>query len=307
MHIYPYSFISKRVMPIFWLLACWLSLTLNATAQINGSAYKIYTASGKSISFERMVKALPPGSVICFGELHDDAIGHWIVLQIAKTLQEQHPEWLLSLEMFERDDQLVLDEYLSGLLPEKQFVKEAKLWNNYATDYKPLVMLAKQHGVPVIASNVPRRYANLVFRRGLAALDSLGAEAKTYMAPLPIPVDFTLPGYAAMIREMGEHGGGSAHWLAQAQAVKDATMAHAILQHKQPQQTVLHVNGAYHSQNKEGVVWYLLQAQPYLPIVTVQVVRQQTVGKLDPDHHNLADFLIVVPADMTRTFESSGF
>ena len=80
--------------------------------------------------------------------------------------------------MFETDNQLILDEYMADLISEEKFEEEARLWKNYKTDYKPLVLFAKNHHLEFIATNIPRRYANSVFKKGLAVLDSLSDEAK---------------------------------------------------------------------------------------------------------------------------------
>jgi uncharacterized iron-regulated protein len=151
-----------------------------------------------------------------------------------------------------------------------------------------------------VASNIPRRYANLVYREGIQALDSLSDTAKQWIAPLPIEVDLSLPGYTEMIEMMGGHGAGKdAENLAKAQAVKDATMAHFIRTHLNG--TLLHINGAYHSQNYEGIVWYLKKAHPHLKIATIHTVEQEDVDKLEDEHMNTADFIICIPADMTKT------
>src|SRR5690606_19090127 len=141
-------------------------------------------------------------------------------------LYDQHPDLVLGMEMFEADDQVVLDEYLSGDIQEKHLLSEAKVWDNYTTDYRPLVEFAREKKLKVVATNIPRRYANMVYRGGLQKLNILSEEAKKWMAPLPMQVDVTLPGYQALTHGMSEHVSEGQHNLAFAQAVKDATMAH---------------------------------------------------------------------------------
>ena len=101
------------------------------------------------------------------------------------------------MEMFESDDQTLIDEYLNGIIPERNFEDEAKLWSNYKTDYKPIVLVAKEHKIPVIATNTPRRYAAMVNRGGFEALDNLTDEAKQLIV-LPFAFDAELPGYKLM-------------------------------------------------------------------------------------------------------------
>lgn len=265
-------------------------------------AYRIFSPDGKEVSYKKMMKALSRNEIILFGELHNNPIAHWLALQVAKSLYESGNNLVLGMEMFESDDQIVLNEYLSSLIEEKHLLKEAKVWDNYQTDYKPLIEFAREKKLAVIASNIPRRYANLVYRKGLTALDSLPDESLKWIAPLPVEVDLELKGYQKMISEMGGHENGNAENLARSQAVKDATMAYFILQHKHPGNTIFHLNGAYHSQDGEGIIWYLKRSVPQLRIATIHVAEQTSPEKLEEAHAAKADFIICVPEDMTKTY-----
>lgn len=249
-----------------------------------------------------MLRQLEHAELVFFGELHGNAMAHWLELEIARDLYAQSPELALAFEMLEADNQLLLNEYLQGLIEERHWLSEAKLWDSYQTDYQPLVEFARKHRLPVIASNIPRRYANLVYRRGLEALNSLAAEARQWIVPLPVEVDLSLPGYQSMMQAMGENGNhGGAEQLAHAQAIKDATMAYFILEHK-GKNRLLHINGAYHTRNREGIVWYLQQSRPKLNIRTIETVEQADIRKLQEEHRNRADYIICIPENMTRTY-----
>ncbi len=264
-------------------------------------AYRLFASDGKEIRYEKMIKELEKADVVFFGEQHNDPISHWMELQVMKSLYEKNNQLALAMEMFEADDQLVVNEYLKGVIEERQLLSETKVWDNYKTDYKPLVEFAKEKKLSVIASNIPRRYANLVYRKGIQALDSLAVDAKQWLAPLPFEIDLELPGYKSMITAMGPHASaGTAANMARSQASKDVTMAYFILKNKQSQ--VYHVNGAYHSQNGEGIIWYLKKAQPSLKIATIHVAEQSEIDKLDEANKKAADFIICVPKDMTKTY-----
>src|SRR5690606_18990543 len=143
-----------------------LAVPFAVTAQVK-EPYALFNGEGKQISYASMVERIAKADVVFFGELHNNTLAHWLELQILKELHAGKKKLAVGMEMFERDDQIVLDEYLSGQIDEKNFLKEVKLWDNYKTDYKPMVEYAKKAGIPVIATNVPRRYANLVYRKGL--------------------------------------------------------------------------------------------------------------------------------------------
>ncbi len=268
-------------------------------------AYQLFSKSGEKTSYESLIKEVQEADIVLFGELHNDPINHWLQLQVTKSLfVSKQKDLILAAEMFEADDQLVLDEFLAGTITAQHFENEAKVWPNYKTDYLPLVSFAKLHQLKFVASNIPRRYASLTAREGLAALEDLSKEAQSYMAPLPIEVDMELPGYKNMISMMGgsAHGGGMrAENFVHAQAIKDATMAARILDAWKKGKTVLHFNGTYHSNNFEGIAWYLKQQKPKLKIVTIAATAQDDLDELEPENAGLGNFALVTPSDMIKT------
>ncbi|MDZ7775008.1 MAG: ChaN family lipoprotein [Bacteroidales bacterium] len=169
-------------------------------------------------------------------------------------------------------------------------------------DYKPLMEMAVDSSLPFIATNIPRRYAALVNTKGLEALDSLSQEAKKWMAPLPVEFDSTLTGYEKMKEMMGGMGGHGNMNIVKAQAVKDATMAHFIAENLQPGKQFIHYNGAYHSDNFEGIIWYLNRVKPDLNIKTITTKEQADLNDLKEDHEGIADFIIAVDKNMTKTY-----
>jgi len=263
-------------------------------------AYQVFTKEGKLVDYGKMIKELGKSEVVLFGELHDNSIDHWLELQVTKDLYALNNNLALGMEMFEADDQIVLNEYLNSTIEEKHLLVEAKVWDNYKNDYKPLIEFSKEKKLKAIATNIPRRYANLVFRKGVEALNSLPDEAKQWIAPLPVEIDLTLPGYKNMVA-MAAHGQNmNGENMARSQAMKDATMAYFILKNRAG--VFIHFNGSYHSQNYEGISWYLKKAEPKLKIATIHTVEQESIEKLEADHISSADFIISIPKDMNKTY-----
>ena len=269
-------------------------------------AYMLFKADGDNAKYKNLVKDAAAADVVLFGELHNNSISHWMEYQLTSDIYTANDgNVVLGAEMFEADNQLLLDEYLSGKIKERNFEAEAKLWKNYKTDYKPLVDFAKEKNLPFIGTNIPRRYASVVHGEGFEGLDGLDETAKSYIAPLPIKYDPELPGYKGMLEMMGDMGGGHTNDnLPKAQAIKDATMAYFILENLKPGQTFIHYNGSYHSDNHEGIVWYLKQANPDLNIITVTSVEQDTISSLNEDFKNTADYIICIPSSMTKTYSN---
>jgi uncharacterized iron-regulated protein len=290
---------SKVIMPVFFFIF----LSFQVSAQ-DLPAYRLLDSSGKEVSFKKMMKTLEDADFVFVGESHDNPISHWMELEISKALYEKKQQDLvLSAEMFESDNQLILNEYLQGLLTDKRFEDEARIWKNYKTDYKPLVLFAKEKKLSFVASNVPRHYAGLVSDKGFGALDALTPEAKQWMAPLPINYDSTLACYKDMLAAMGgSHGATNMSNLPRAQALKDATMAYYTAKAWSKGKTVIHFNGSYHSDKHQGIVWHIQQQLPQAKIITITTLEQDDTSKLDKESEGMADFIILVPMDMTRTF-----
>jgi len=264
-------------------------------------AYELYRVNGKKAKYDKMVEAAKEADIVLFGELHTNPISHWLQIELTRALYEaKGMDLVLGAEMFESDNQLILNEYLSDLITETKFEEEARLWKNYKTDYKPLVLLAKENDLAFIATNIPRRYANSVFKQGVSVLDALSEEAKAFIAPLPLEYDTALNCYNQLIHGEGMGGHGSIN-MADAQAIKDATMTHFIMENWTPGKLFIHFNGAYHSDEFESMYWFLKRDNPDLNIVTISTVTQDQIDELEEDSHGKADFIICVPNSMTNT------
>ncbi len=285
------------------LLSVTLLISISGFTQ-NKTGYVIYNSKGKKVSYKKLLKTVSKNDVVLFGEYHDNPISHWLELEVTKDLHKDFT-LILGAEMIERDNQNELNLYLSDSINQKGFDTLARLWNNHKTDYKPLVDFAKDSGLTFIASNIPRRYASLVYKKDFVALDTLTDLEKSWMAPLPIPYDSTLSRYVAILDMMGGHGSPK---LIKAQAMKDATMAYSIVsQLNMPRKSVqplrfIHYNGSFHSDYYEGIYWYIQQYRPATTIATIATVTQEDISSLDKESLGRADFIICVDEDMTRTY-----
>jgi len=281
------------------LILAVLALTL-FSFRSDKKAFTLFNSEGKEVKYEKLLESAKEADVILFGEFHDNPINHWLQQELTRDLYDiKKGELILGAEMFESDDQIVLNEYLSGLISEKTFKDEAKLWTNYPTDYKPLVEFAKKNNLKFIATNIPRRYANMVYSKGLEKLDSIDADAKKWIAPLPIQYDSTLTCYSEIYKNAHGHGGQN---LPKSQAIKDATMAHFILKNLSSGKTMIHFNGSYHSDQHQGIEWYLKKANPDLKVLTIGATEQDEIDELEKENYGQANFIICTPASMSKTY-----
>jgi uncharacterized iron-regulated protein len=282
----------KKLILLLLLSTCTI---LNAQHK---KAYQIFDKKGKKVNFEKLVKASLETEVVLFGEFHDNPICHWLQLELTQELASKKT-LVLGAEMIEADNQMQLNKYLAGTINQKQLDSTARLWPNYKTDYKPLIDFAKDKKLPFIATNIPRRYASMVHKKGFESLQLLSEEEKSWMATLPIPYDKDLPGYKEMMTMMGEHTSPN---MPKAQASKDATMAYFIVKNLKSNSIFVHYNGSFHSDNFDGINWYLRKYQPEIKVITVSTVEQSQLKKLDKAHLNKADFILVVDQNITKTY-----
>ncbi|WP_417429631.1 ChaN family lipoprotein [Halpernia sp.] len=267
-------------------------------------AFQFYNQNGREIKTEKLIKKLADFDVVLFGEYHNNSMIHWLEFKIAEELYKQKEgKLILGAEMFERDNQTQLNQYLNGKILAKNLKDSVRLWNNYETDYRPIVDFAKEKNLEFIASNIPRKYASLVAKNGLESLNSLSENEKKWIAKLPISVSLETPGYEGMKKMMAEHSGDKAMNFVSAQATKDATMAESIFNNLKTDYTFLHFNGDYHSKEFGGIYWYLRQKYPNLKIAVISIFESENPELLLPTKDfKLTDFNLVIPSDMTKTY-----
>ncbi len=258
------------------------------------------------VDFEVMLADLARADVVFVGEQHDDPNTHRLELALLEGLHRRGVAITVSLEMFERDVQGALDRYLAGTLTEKEFLEQARPWPRYATDYRAIVELAKAHGWPVAAANVPRRFASEVAKWGKDALARLGPDDRAMAAKdLQCPQDAYFDRFAKAI---GGHAGDKAdghkpppddgananndrtdryYW---SQCVKDETMAESIAAafgaRTDPRGAVVHFNGAFHSDFGLGTaerVRRRLQGRRVAVVTILPVTNLDTVSPAGED------------------------
>lgn len=260
-------------------------------------AFAFFTQNGKRTSYRKLLRKSKKADIVLFGEYHNNPIAHWLEVKLTKDLLGKR-SLILGAEMFERDNQDALNGYLEGTIDQKGLDTLARLWKNYKTDYKPWVDLAKREKLPIVATNIPRKYANLVYKKGLQALDTLPSAERKWIVSLPFPYDGNLSQYEKM-KKMARHNPEN---LPMAQAIKDATMAESIETHYKKGSLFLHLNGSYHSDFFQGIYWYLRKRNPNLKILTISTLSQSSLKKLSSEAYGQADFILVVDEDMTGSY-----
>lgn len=256
-----------------------------------------------------MADDLARHDVVFVGEQHDDPATHRFEAALLEAVGQRARNVILSLEMFERDVQPVLDDHVVGRVPEADFLARSRPWRNYADDYRPLVQMAAARRWPVVAANVPRPIASAVSRGGWAALDTLpGAQRPWYAARWECASGGEyFRRFGEAMGGMGGHGPGADTAAAratlerfyQAQCIKDETMAESIVRARQawPGWMAIHYNGGFHSDHRLGTVERLARRLPAARIAVVSVVPVPDVAAADPaPHAGQGDYVVFVTA-----------
>lgn len=309
--------------------------------EITEAYYRIYDAAGSPASFEAMIKAAAKVNAVFVGESHNDPLAHFLEAEILKAFHREYRSdgtrctVILSLEMFERDVQTVLDEYLSGLITEMHFMNDTRIWGNYPSDYRPLIEFARENSIPVLAANAPRRYVNRVSRLGPQALADLSPAAKKWLPPLPCRPPS--PAYRKKLENLrekesmphikkGDRGDretglsevkqkmlskirSETVYFAEAQSLWDAAMAFSVAEalNRHPDALVLNINGRFHSEQKMGIPEHLLHYRPGTDFLTVTVLSENCFPNFDKAFENFGDFIIITDPKLSRTDTGMNF
>ncbi len=258
----------------------------------------------KPVSIKELAKETKDYNVLFFGELHDDALIHYLEKELLYNLTKYHNKIAISMEMFERDTQPVLNQYLQGKISEKEFLKKSRAWPNYLTDYKPIIEFAKKHHIDVIAANVPRRYAAMINKKGINALDNLPENEKRYVAQKLKVLNGKYK--KVFIQTMAANmGGTNSPMMAKmfdniyaAQCLKDDTMAESIYNYlkSHPNTFVIHYNGDFHSNSHLGTAEKLQLLDKTLKIAVISpiVIPNDKKPYFVEEEKDTGDYLLVM-------------
>jgi uncharacterized iron-regulated protein len=252
------------------LIAIWMT-SFSVLAEANSAVYQCYeTVSGKAVSVDDLSQLVRNYNVVIFGEYHDNQALHRLEEELLRTAYAQHSTLAVSLEMFERDVQQPLNDYLASDITETTFIAQSRPWPNYQRDYRPLVEFAKKEGLQVLAANIPRAMASYYARQG--SLEEVDETMRQYLPATHLAPDgeykqrffAQMQSVKAMPKEQMEA-------FYRAQCLKDDTMAESIAEHhhRYPDRKIIHYQGDFHGRYRLGVVEKLQTLEPGLKILVI--------------------------------------
>jgi uncharacterized iron-regulated protein len=280
-------------------------------AALGEQHYRIYRGDGTPATLDQVVAESRSAAVTFVGESHDDPVAHHLEEQILRRSWDT--SLALSLEMFERDVQYVVDEYLAGLITEAHLISSGRAWRNYASDYRPLIEFAKEKQMTVVAANAPRRYVNRVSRLGVRSLEEIHREGRQFLPPMPYaqPSEDYAAKFERVMNEHREEGKPpSPESIArglEAQGLWDASMAYSIADFltRHPGMRILHVNGSFHTAAHLGIVEHLSRYRPGASVVVVTILSDSSFPTFDAKTMaGQGTFVVVTDPTLPRTFRS---
>jgi len=297
-----------------------IMLSMSVFAQLSEQHYRIYSVKlAKEVTIDEIVNDMKTHDVVFFGEEHNDSVTHYLeALLLEKLFSTYGSNITLSMEMFDRDVQTVMDEYLMGSIREKNFKKDARVWSNYI-NYRPMVEFAKSNKLNVVCANAAGRYSNLAARMGQKGLMELPDASKAFFAPLPY--DTASGKYYEKLVELTNHDPSTVSDTAKkvtapaamggfnlimGQSLWDATMAYSIASYlkKNKKQKVMQVNGRFHSDEKFAAVTQLNNYNPKLKSLVISSTSDLSFPVIDwSQYTNLGDYIIVTDPSIPKTYE----
>ena len=253
------------------------------------------------LTSEQFLKEVSNVDVIFVGEIHSDSATHIFEYELLQILHTKHKKYAVALEMFERDDQEILNKYLAGRITEKEFLKNVKFWSNYKSSYRLLVEFAKTHKLPVLAMNVPRSYANQVALGGEQVLYAIPDSEKVWMARELKCFDDAYK--ENFMEQMSEKNRPlpmlkfDMQNLYKAQCLKDDTMAETISDflEKNPGCQVIAFQGVFHVANGLGLAQKLHLLKPEINQKIAVCIPVDNLSALQYDtYQNKGDYLVFI-------------
>jgi uncharacterized iron-regulated protein len=257
-----------------------------ANAALEDSIWVCDQHERQAVPLDALLDAAAKKEVVFLGETHLDETTHELELAIYLGLIERtQGKVVLALEMFERDDQVALDEYLKGTIGEAEFRQRTRVWGNYRTGYRRLIETAKRHGLPVVGSNAPALLRRKVGMGGRKALDALPPEERKLLPDeLHDNTDAYWERVARAVRGHMMFRPSPDARVTSAQCLWDNTMGDSCVRalKRYPGHVVLHINGMFHTQFRDGTVRQMLLRRPETKYTVIEAIAADEFYGFDP-------------------------
>ncbi len=210
----------------------------------------------KTLNIDEIIEQIKFKPVIYVGERHENYEDHKTQLKIIMGLHERGRKIAIGMEMFQRPFQKALNDYLSGTISEKQFLKSSEYYKRWQFDYnlyREIMEYAKANKIPVIALNQWTEIIKKVSREGIDGLDFIEKRE------IPENMDMSDENYKSILKEVfsshRNHESRNFEYFVQSQILWDETMAHTAAEFmaKNPDYQMVILAGVGHIMYGSGI------------------------------------------------------
>ncbi len=272
----------------------------------------LFRSSGEPASWNELISATSEADVVLIGENHGHELGLAIAAALWEDVLERAPMGVLAMEFFERDQQDGLDDYLTGVIDERAFLRATqRSVGNYPPGHRAMVEIAKSRQRPVVAANAPRRYVRLARLEGYERLRGLTEEQGRLFA---IPAADASAAYRASFDEvMNQNAGLTAEQRAdvrlmaerstaldatfRSQWMWDWTMAQSVARARALGSPVVLVVGRFHVERDGGTVQAVRAQSPDVRTLVVTFVDEPAGAMMPESDRGRGDFVVFVGRD----------
>ena len=246
----------------------------------------VHIPTGFKTTRGELMDILNGAQVIYVAETHDNVNSHKIQLEILNEMRERYPrEIAVGMEMLKRSSQGDADQWISGEMDEKDFVKVwVDNWGNNFEYYRSILRYVREHKIPLLALQAPDEWTEKVKTES-------SAEKKENEDKLP-RMDYEDPYYLDYIGAFfGKHPMGRLDFeeFYKVQVLRDESMAKSIADYLQSKggrgKKILVFAGGNHIQYGFGIPRRVFRRLP----ISYAIVLPMTV-RIPPDKmHKVMD------------------
>ncbi len=247
--------------------------------------------SGQPLDWNGVMAIVAEHDVVLVGEQHDDPVGHGIELALVEDVLDGWPKSVVAMEMLERDEQLLVEDYFDDVIDAEQFEKLTFSTNWFGNGgwigwYQPIIDAVKSRGGRLIAANAPRRYVRMARSGGY---EKIGALSEDRRLLVDFPDELSGGRYRERFWELaGVHG--EDEGVEQVDAVDidpddpilpfyrsqqtwDATMAQSVVNAMSHEGKVVLLVGQFHVEYDGGIVQELRRRAPRASVLVISLQR----------------------------------
>ena len=142
--------------------------------------------TAKVAGLDGLLAQIEDKRIVYVGESHDHYEDHLNQLGIIRGLHERGRDLAIGTEFFQQPFQPVLDAFVAGTIGEAELLRQTEYFDRWRFDYRlyrPILRFARDHGIPVVALNLPKEITDQAGDGGIASLSAEQA------AQIPADID----------------------------------------------------------------------------------------------------------------------